>query len=170
MEENQEEGKKTPKFEETPVADFFMGIFLIALCAVVLYASWSWPRLGVLASAPGLFPFLIAASLLVMAVFILIHGVKEKGHLHLVARMRESWAGEDTRPTLLVLSLVLLYIIGLLNRLPFEIATLIYIAASLFLSWRRKIWLALAIAGGMVAIYSVSFKYFFKILLPGSGL
>ena len=169
MEEDREEGKKNPKFEETPVADFFMGIFLIVLCSVVLYSSWSWPRFGVLASAPGLFPFLIAASLLVMAVFLLIHGVKEKGHHHLLARLKESWSGEDTRPTLLVLSLVLVYIIALLNLVPFEIATLIYIAASLFISWRRKIWLALAIAGGIITLYSVSFKYFFKILLPGSG-
>jgi len=170
MEENQKGEAKTPKFEETPVGDFFMGIFLIALCSVVIYTSWTWPRFGVLASAPGLFPFLIAASLLVMAVFLLSHSIKEKGHLKIVACMKESWAGEDTRPTLLVLSLVFVYIIGLLNRLPFEIATLIYIVVSLLTLWRRKLWLVLAIAGGTVALYSVSFKYFFKILLPGSGL
>jgi len=105
-----------------------------------------------------------------MAVFLLSHSIQEKGHLHLVARMKESWASEDTRPTLLILSLVLVYVIGLLDRLPFEIATLIYIVASLLILWDRKLWLVLAIAGGTVALYSVSFKYFFKILLPGSGL
>ena len=170
MEENQERGGKIPKFEETPVADFVMGIFLIALCSFVMYVSWTWPRFGVSASAPGLFPFLIAASLLVMAVFLLFRSIQEKGHLNLVARVKESWAGKDTRPTLLVLSLVLVYIIGLLNRLPFEIATLIYIVASLLILWHRKLWLVLAIAGGTVAFYSISFRYFFKILLPGSGL
>jgi hypothetical protein len=169
MEEIQESGGETRKFEETPVADFFMGIFLIALCVVVIYAAWSWPRYEALASAPGLFPFLIAISLLVMAVFLLAHAIKEKAYVNVVARLKQSLAGEDTRPTLLTLSLVLVYIIALLNLLPFEISTLIYIATSLFIFWRRRLWLVLAIAAGTAVVYSVSFEYFFHILLPGSG-
>jgi hypothetical protein len=169
MADTPESAGETRKFEETPVADFFMGIFLIALCLVVIYAAWSWPRFEALGSAPGLFPFLIAISLLVMAVFLLAHSIKEKGHVDLVARLRQSLAGEDTLPTLLTLSLVLVYIIALLNLFPFAISTLIYIGASLFIFWRRRLWLVLAIAAGMVALYSVSFEYFFHILMPGSA-
>ena len=82
--------------------------------------------------------------------------------------MKNSLAGEDTKPTLLVLAMVLVYIIVLLNLLPFEIATFIYIAFSLYIFWKRKLWLVLAIAAGAVAAYAVSFKLFFKILLPGA--
>jgi hypothetical protein len=163
------EGKKSGKFEETPVADFFMGIFLIALSLVVIYAAWSWPRFGNLASAPALFPLLIAGSLLMMAVFLLIHGIRMKGYTHLAARLKQTMAGEDTRPTFLALLLVFLYMVVLLNLVSFEISTFVYIAASLYIFWQRKPWLVLLLAAGAVISFSVIFQYFFKILLPGSG-
>ncbi len=161
--------KKTSKFEETPVADFFMGIFLIVLSLVVIYVGWKWPRFGNLAHAPALFPLMIAGSLLIMAVFLLLNGIRMKGYVNLAARFRQSMAGEDTRPTLLTLLLVFLYMVVLINLVPFEIATFIYIAASLYLFWKRKSWLIILLAGAVVAFYSVIFQYFFKILLPGSG-
>lgn len=162
--------KKTSKFEETPVADFFMGIFLIVLSLVVICAAWSWPRLGPFAASAALSPLLITGSLLIMAIFLLLSSIRMQGHRNLVTRLKQSWAGEDTRPTLLTLALVLTYMIVLLNILAFEIATFLYIAASLYIFWKKKTWLVLLIAGTAVVSYSVIFKYFFKILLPGSGL
>ena len=168
MQEKGEE-KKSSKFEETPVADFFMGIFLIVLSLVVFYAAWNWPRFGNFAHAPGLFPLMISSSLLLMAIFLLMHGIRMKGHTNLAARLRQSMAGEDTRPTLLTLLLVFLYMVVLVNLVPFEISTFIYVAASLYLFWQRKLWLVALLAAGAAISYSVIFQYFFKILLPGPG-
>ncbi len=161
--------KRTAKFEETPAADFFMGIFLIVLSLGVIYAAWRWPRFGNIAFAPALFPLLIAGSLLVMAVFLLLHGIRMKGHRGLATQLRQSMEGEDTRPTLLTLLLVFFYMVVLINLVPFEISTFIYIAASLYIFWQRKLWLVLLVTAGAVISYSVIFQYFFKILLPGSG-
>jgi hypothetical protein len=163
------EKKKESKFEETPVADFFMGIFLIVLSLIVMYAAWSWPLLGPFAASAALSPLLITGSLLIMAIFLLVNAIRMQGHRNLVARLKQSWAGEDTQPTIMTLALVLIYMIVLLNILSFEIATLIYIAVSLYIFWQRKAWLVLVIAGTAVAFYTVVFQYFFKILLPGSS-
>ena len=161
------EKKKESKFEETPVADFFMGIFLIVLSLVVMYAAWSWPLLGPFAASAALSPLLITGSLLIMA--LLVNAIRMQGHRNLVARLKQSWAGEDTQPTIMTLALVLIYMIVLLNILSFEIATFIYIAVSLYIFWQRKAWLVLVIAGTAVAFYTVVFQNFFKILLPGSS-
>ena len=168
--QDKEKKEKKSKFEETPVADFFMGIFLIVLSLVVIYAAWSWPRLGPFAASAALSPLLITGSLLIMAIFLLLSSIRMQGHRNLVTRLKQSWAGEDTQPTILTLTLVLIYMIVLLNILSFEIATFLYIVASLYIFWKRKAWLVLVIAGTAVVSYSVIFKYFFKILLPGSGL
>jgi hypothetical protein len=161
--------KKTSKFEETPVADFFMGIFLIVLSLVVMAVAWSWPLLGPIASSAALFPIMISGSLLIMAVFLLLNGIHLKGHTDLAAWFRQSMSSEDTRPTLLTLLLVILYMVVFVNFMPFEIATFIYIAASLYLFWKKKFWLVFLVAGIAAVSYSVIFQYFFKILLPGTG-
>ena len=60
--------------------------------------------------------------------------------------------------------------IVILNLLPFEIGTFIFMAGTLYLSWRTKIYKILIISACVVAFYSLSFKMLFKLVLPGVGM
>lgn len=161
--------------EETPAADFGMGILLMVLSGVVCYASWFWPRPEGVSSAPGLFPFLIASTLFLMALGLLINGVRLKGPQKLQqvftkAILQEAWGAGNLKRVALALATVLTYLIVVLNLLPFEIGTFIYVAGSLYLFWRGRIYKILLISVGMVAFYSVSFRVLFKLVLPGAGM
>ena len=161
--------------EETPAADLLMGILLMALSAVICYASWFWPRPDGISSAPGLFPFFIALSLSFMALGLLINGLRLKGHRQLLAaftgaQIQEAWERGNLKLILLALATVMTYLVVILNLLSFEIGTFLYMAGSLYLFWRGKIYRILLIAAGTVAFYSISFKVLFKLTLPGAGM
>ena len=138
--------------DETPAADLLMGILLMVLSTVICYASWSWPRTEGIASAPGLFPFLIAFSLFFMALALLINGVRLKGHRQLAAastasHIKEAWERKNLKLAVLVFATVMTYLVVILNLLSFEIGTFLYMAGSLYLFWRGKVYRILFISG-----------------------
>lgn len=167
--------KTEQEAEETPAADFFMGIVLMALSTVVCYIAWSWPREGGVASSAALFPFGIASTLFLMGLAIFIHSFRRKGYRLLVQAFggeyfRESWAHGNLKLVLSSLLTVLIYMIVILNLLPFEIGTFVYLVGTLFLFWRGNIYKILIISACVVAFYSLCFKMLFKLVLPGFGM
>lgn len=167
--------KTEEEVEETPAEDFFMGIVLMVLSTVVCYVAWFWPRQGGFASSAALFPFGIASTLFLMGLAIFIHSFRRKGYrlffqFFSAQRFRDSWAHGNLKLVLSSLSAVLIYMIVILNLLPFEIGTFIYLAGALFLFWRGKIYTILIISAVVVAFYSLSFKMLFKLVLPGVGM
>jgi hypothetical protein len=172
-----EELKEKPEaeVEETPAADFVMGIVLMVLSTVVCCVAWSWPRQGGFASSAALFPFGIASTLFLMGLIIFIHSFRRKGYRLFVQffsaqRFRNDWTHGNLKLALSSLSAVLIYMIVVLNLLPFEIGTFIYLAGTLFLFWRGNIYKILIISAAVVAFYSLSFKMLFKLVLPGVGM
>jgi hypothetical protein len=164
--------KTKEEVEETPAADFMMGILLMALSAVICYAAWFWPRPEGIASAPGLLPFGIAFTLFFMALGLFINALRLKGHrqfLRVFTRgyIQDEWVRGNLKLAVLTLATVLTYMVVILNVLPFEIGTFLYMTGSLYLFWRGKIYKILIISAAMVAFYSVSFKVLFKLVLPG---
>ncbi len=160
---------------ETPAADFFMGIILMALSVCICYASWSWPRPTGMSSAPGLLPFLVAFSLFFMSLGVFVSSLKNRGFQKLIdffhsGDFRKSLTGEDTKLFRFAVSTVLIYTIVLLNLLPFEIATFIYTAGSLHLFWKAKIYKILILSASATVSYSIIFKFFFKLTLPGTEM
>jgi len=169
------EERRKQEAEETPAADFFMGIVLMALSTGVGYAAWSWPRPTGMSSAPGVLPFLVAFTLFIMSLAIFVTSLKNRGFQRFIryfhsGDFQKSLAGEDTKLLRFALSTVLIYTILLLNLLPFEIATFIYTAGSLHLFWRAKIHKVLIVSASATAFYSIIFKVFFKLTLPGTGI
>ena len=167
--------KTEEEVEETPAADFMMGILLMALSAVICYAAWSWPRPEGIGSAPGLFPFCIAFTLFFMALGIFINALRLKGHRQFVQvftrdHFQEAWVRGNLKLAVLTLATVLTYMVVILNILSFEIGTFIYMAGSLYLFWRGQIYRILIVSAAMVAFYSVTFKLLFKLVLPGAGM
>jgi hypothetical protein len=175
MEDAAGKKEREDELEESPAADFFMGLFLMLLSAGVCCAAWSWPRPTGLSSAPGLLPFLVAFSLFFMSLGVFVASLKNRGAHKLIryflsGDLRKSLTGGDTKLLRFAFSTVLIYSVVLLNLLPFEIATFIYIAGSLHLFWKGKIYQILILAGSAAILYSVIFKVFFKLTLPGIAL
>jgi len=169
------EERREQEAEETPAADFFMGIVLMALSTGVGYAAWSWPRPTGMSSAPGLLPFLIAFTLFIMSLGVFVTSLKNRGFQRLIrffhsGDFQKSLAGEDTKLLRFALATVLIYTVLLLNLLPFEVATFIYTAGSLYLFWRAKIYKVLILSASATAFYSIIFKVFFRLTLPGTGI
>jgi hypothetical protein len=167
--------KTEQEAEETPGADFFMGIVLMALSAVVAYAAWSWPRQGGIASSAGLFPFCIAATLFLMALAIFIHSFQNKGYrqfvdFFLASRFRESWDYGHLKRVLSSLLAVLIYMVVILNLFSFEIGTFLFLVGTLYFFWGTRIHKILIVSACIVAFYSLCFKLFFKLVLPGIGM
>lgn len=173
IEELKEQTKE--EVEETPGADFIMGILLMALSAVICYAAWSWPRPEGIASAPGLLPFCIAFTLFFMALGLFINALRLKGHRHFLRvftrdYLQEEWVSGNLRLAVLTLATVLTYMVVILNLLPFEIGTFLYMTGALYLFWRGKIYKILIVSAVMVAFYSITFKVLFKLVLPGTEM
>ena len=167
--------KKENEAEETPAADFLMGLLLMVLSAAICYAAWSWPRPTGNSSAPGLLPFLVAFSLFFMSLSVFVSSLKNRGFQKLIhyfssGDFRKSLTGEDTKLLRFALATILIYTIALLNLLPFEAATFLYTAGSLHIFWKAKIYKVLIISATATASYSIIFKIFFKLSLPGTGM
>lgn len=167
--------KTEQEVEETPAADFFMGVVLTVFSGIVCYVAWSWPRPTGIASSAGLFPFCIAATLFIMALSIFIHSFKRKGYRLFIGffrakHLREFWTHGNLRLCLFSLMTALVYIIVILNLLPFEIGTFLFMTGALYLYWKTKIYKILIVSVCVVAFYSLSFKMLFKLVLPGVGM
>ena len=167
--------KTKEEVEETPAGDFFMGIALMILSAAVIYVAWSWPREGNLASSAALFPVLIASTLFLMAFSLFVTSLKHNGlqrflHYFTAAYWQGFVASATGKLTLLTLSTILGYMIILLKVLPFEAATIIYTAGSLRIFWKAKMVRILIVSVAVTAFYVLSFRYLFRLELPGLGM
>jgi len=167
--------KTEQEVDETPAADFFMGIVLMVLSGIVAYIALSWPRPSGIASSAGLFPFLISSSLFVMALSIFIHSFRRKGYRRFAALfgrayLREAWTQGNLRLGLLSLTTVVAYLVVILNLLSFEIGTFLFMTVALYLYWKAKIYKILIVSACAVSFYALSFKLLFKLILPGVGM
>lgn len=159
----------------TPLGDFIMGTLLMAFSAGISYLSWSWPRPEGMATAPGLLPLLIGILMFFMSLSIFINALKHHGPRRLLElmstnRLKDFLASKDSKSLFLSLFTVLFYMIVLLHFLPFEIGTFIYLIGSLCVFWQGKVWKILLISASMTAFYSLVFKFFFNMMLPGAGM
>jgi hypothetical protein len=115
---------------------------------------------------------MISASLGLMALGLLINALRLKGYRQLVqvlgkTHLRKAWTEGNLKLALLTLATVLTYMVVILNLLPFEIGTFLYMAGALYLYWRGKIYKILIISAVMVTFYSLAFRVLFRLVLPG---
>ena len=146
-----------------------------------MVASLTLPVPGTLLTAPGLLPFLTAASLLVMAVMLGLSALGRR-RAGVMADPADARSRDVDRRTLLLAATVAIYI-GALQVLAFqaffsiagiplvlsafEPVTVLALATIMHLSWRGPLWITVAISISWTLTLSLVFQKMFQIPLPG---
>jgi hypothetical protein len=173
--------------ERSSPAKNFAASCVIALFAVVVMAlSVRLEVPDALATAPGLLPFLVGATLFLMAVGLAVKSIRS-GALRGAAYRPEPgrwFADMENRRTVMLMVIVLAYIVAVdsvwfeidiplgFGKLPFssfELISTIALIVILKLFWRAALWRC-----GLVALlYTIAltniFRFGFHILLPGAA-
>ncbi|MDR5694546.1 MAG: tripartite tricarboxylate transporter TctB family protein [Armatimonadota bacterium] len=159
--------------EQENAADLVAGIILAALSAFVIIQAISMPRPRGWHSAPGLLPFLLGLTLLVMSVTLVIFGLRGGARLSLTVRVVRR-GGQDSISQWLralgILGGVGIYIYVLLRWFPFEVATFLYLLGVLGALLRRDPLKVILISAGVAVVLSLLFGKVLRTLLPGAGL
>lgn len=162
-------------------ADRFMALFLLALGLAVVWGAWTMDRLEIRqihpASVPGLVPGLLGIALVLCGGLLLARALRPGGIRAAEGPEAAGWltAPEAARLGTTVL-LTLAYPLVLIGRMPFELATGLFVFAFIALfEWdrsdtrrRRAVKLATALLQAILvaAIVSVVFEQLFLVRLP----
>ena len=162
-----------------PVLDLIAAAFLVALSVLVMIGAARMEVPDALATAPGLLPFLTAASLCVMALA-----------LGWQALRRWPWPADESaapdtaelRRTLILAAIIGCYLVALEvlsfeyalvvgpQRLllgSFELVSTIVLTTLLAMFWGRPLIACLAVSAGWILALCAVFRYVFKLPLPG---
>jgi hypothetical protein len=149
--------------------DLGWSIFWLALGALIVTESWRMDRLEHLNvnpyTVPGLVPGLLGAMMVVLALALGVRSLMRRDEI-----LSPQEAGTWGRFALAV-ALFLVYALGLVSRLPFWLATLIFVAAFVALfRWpqrrARGLVLALVYGAGTAAAVTFLFQHVFLVQLP----
>lgn len=175
------EGEEADAGLASPALDLIASGFLIALSLLVMVTSIQLPIPGGLSTAPGLLPFLTAASLAAMAIVLSVSAVKRKraGIAALPSEARDPV--EDRRAALLAI-IVAIYISGLqllafqiyfsIGTIPFVLSafeplTILVLVTIIHVFWQGAFWVNVVISTLWTLTLSVVFQKLFTIPLPG---
>ena len=176
------EGEEANAGYASPILDLIAAAVLIALSIAVMVGSLALPVPGDVETAPGLLPFLVAASLMVMALGL---GASAMARHRAGVRMPVLAGrdlGADARSLVLAVA-VALYIAGLqllafrydvvvggffYSVSAFEPLTILTLAIIIGASWRGPLWITALIAVGWTLALSAVFQHVFRIPLPGT--
>ena len=166
----------------TPFMDLIAAGVLAAIAAWFMIDSLLLPLPGGITTAPGLLPFLTAATLMIMAVMLGIDAVKRRRNgiagvpvpdgLELPADFRRSmalgaifvgyvFALEYASIEVVFQAFTLRFLIG-----AFEVVTLIFLAAILRIYWQEALWKCVAVSFGWIAFLSIVFRLVYRVPLP----
>lgn len=176
------EGEEAGSGYASPTLDLIATGFLIFVSVLVMAASLALPVPGDIQTAPGLLPFLTAATLLIMAL-----GLGASALARRRAGARSGTFGDRDLPTdirtLVLAGTVAAYIAALqvlafrsdivflgvrYSMSAFEPATTITLAVIIHMNWRGPIWITCLISILWAFTLSSVFQFIFKIPLPGT--
>jgi hypothetical protein len=161
-----------------PVLDLIAAAFLVALSILVMIGAARMEVPDALATAPGLLPFLTAASVGAMALALGWQALRRW------AAAPEAVVPDTTelRRTLILAAIIACYLVALEvlsfeyalmvagQRLlvgSFELVSTIVLTTLLALFWGRSLLACLAVSAGWILALSAAFRYLFKLPLPG---
>lgn len=175
------EGEEAGSGHASPFLDLMASGFLLILSAVVLVASVRLPVPGGLRTAPGLLPFLTAASLGGMAVMLGVSALA-RHRAGVVGDPEDARDPQSDRRALMLAGAVFVYIAALQTLAfqvyfkvsgvdfvlsAFEPVTIIALAAIIHTSWRGPLWITALVSVFWALTLSLVFQKLFQIPLPG---
>jgi hypothetical protein len=162
-----------------PIMDLIAASAIAVIAIFVVIASLQLPVPGSVFTAPGLLPFLTAASLLVMALLLATSAITRRRTMSPALDRFE--IPDDLMRTLVLGGIVILYVLGL-QVIPvdasfnigglhfiigaFETISLIAVTGLLKLYWRAPLWACLAVTVSWIAFLSIVFRMLFQTPLP----
>lgn len=168
--------------KDMPKADFISSIVLLAFSITVVVMSINMPRLENREinplSVPGIVPGFLGVVIGIFALIMFVRSVRHQGY-------RLEWSGDKTQAfmkkdsTLRAIGTVgitLVYAWGLIGRIPYVVATFLFIFAFISIfeyekdnppaKKRKKIIIAAVMALVISLIVSAVFRYLFLVSLP----
>ncbi len=176
------EGEEAGSGYASPTLDLVASALLIAISIAVMVAAFRLPMPGALHTAPGLLPFIVAASLMLMALGLGAAALTRRKAGVQLPLFDDRDTSTDLRSLLLAIA-VAIYIAALqllafqqnfnvfgtnLKLTAFEPATILTLTSIIHLSWRGPIWITAAVSITWTLILSLVFQLVFRIPLPGS--
>jgi hypothetical protein len=166
----------------TPVMDLIAAGILAAISLWFMIEALRLPVPGGIATAPGLLPFLTAASLLIMAVMLGYDALaRRRGGIGGAPVSDGIQLPADFRRSMLLGAILIAYVFALefagirvafeLLTLrfmigSFEVVTAIFLAAILRIYWQDVLWKCVAVSFVWIAFLSVVFRMVFHVPLP----
>jgi hypothetical protein len=171
------------KEKNMPKADFLTSILLIGFGIAVLVMSIQMPRLEDQKvnpySVPGVVPGFLGAIVAFLGVILFVRSLIRQGYrLEITGRtIGDFFRHEETRRIALTIAISVVYGVVLIGRIPYELATGLYVAAFIVVfeyRWKeplagqgKTVALALLIGALTAAIVGLVFRYVFLVNLPG---
>jgi hypothetical protein len=164
-----------------PVMDLIAAGVLAAISLWFMIEALRLPAPGGTTTAPGLLPFLTAASLMVMALILGADALTRRRNGVAAAAPGGIDLPADWRRTAVLAAILAVYVLALEfagievafelfgSRIiigSFEVTTAVVLTAILRIYWQAALWTCVAVAVGWVALLSLVFRLAFHVPLP----
>ena len=160
------------KKERNAAKDLFCGILLVLFGIYIIVASLGMKVYNTFIDAPGFFPTIVGAVIVLLGGLLAFIGAKLGGFRELKevcngAFMKAFFTSDSTIRVVVLVAMMAVYIYILLGRMHFIIATSIYLIANfLYLKATKVWWMGIIIAVAMSVIVYYAFKLGFGITMP----
>ncbi|MEM7445314.1 MAG: hypothetical protein AAF414_18485 [Pseudomonadota bacterium] len=162
-----------------PALDLIASVALVALSVWVMIEAIGMRRPAGLTTAPGLLPFVVAASLCLMAIALAVFALRRR-RLGLSIGMPEDMAAVGRTVFLVVLIGIYIAAIHVLSfeyavslgetRLEagsFELISIVFLTIVLLAFWGAALWQCFLVSVVWIGFLAAVFRYVFVIPLPG---
>ena len=152
--------------------DLFCGALLVLFGIYIIIDSLNMKVYNTFIDAPGFFPTIIGAVIILLGGVLAFIGFKLGGARELKevfsgAFLKQFVTSDSTIRVVILVAMMFVYIYILLGRMHFIIATSIYLIANfLYLKATKQWWLGIIIAVAMSVIVYYAFKLGFGISMP----
>ncbi len=144
-------------------------VLLVLVSVFLLWASYGISSFDSLA-APGSFPVVCAATMLVTALISVLKTARAKLNLASGETLAQQFVRKITPVQLIAFSaLIFLYMLGM-EYIGFLLASYIFLAASMFLLGSRRVLFNLGISALVLASVFIVFQTAFSVVLPAGSL
>ncbi len=174
--DNQSDIKTETQKDSMAGINFVSSLVLIAFSLGVVLWSFKMPKPGGWPSAPGLLPIFLGVLIFFMSLGMLISSIRNGGASLWVSgwksfSLRQSTSSIKAQRIFWITFSIAIYIFGMLGRMPFELASFIYLSFNLYFFWRKGGWWKIILISILIPIVmGVVFKGLFAVLLPGGSI